>query len=48
MLDPGREKERHTAHDCSYTGDEVDDLGLDTGVWAGAKGRVIGCRREVY
>jgi hypothetical protein len=36
-----------TAHDCADAGDEVDDLGLDAGVGADTKGRVIGTRGEV-
>lgn len=43
-----RSGEGRTAHDCPDTGDEVYDLCLYARIRAGAKGRVVRGRGEVY
>ena len=40
-------RELRTSHYSPYTGDQVDDLGFDTRIGAGAEGRVVGGGGEV-
>lgn len=39
--------ELRTSHQCANAGNQVDNLGLDTRVGAGAKGGVVGGRGEI-
>ena len=43
----GEESVSRTSHDGPYTGNEVDNLGLDAGFGTSPEGGVIGGRRKI-